>query len=364
MSMSALLFTIPYLRAASFIETNYALPQIDAPKVDIIKLAVGSPPVHRLINRVLAGSGDGVLSCSPYVQSWLRRPTSQITEVEFLLAGGGVYKKQACIDQIDILIFTRISRRLDEDLVRGIVGCECVRVAAGAAIYTWRSAIAWGTFVAEICSAARNICCVILVISGHGRYAEQVLMGNEFPTRHSSEIPTTDSQRCILQNKHACVALYFKEHERRRDLSLYAPLWPDAPGSKPGRSRTIWRLSRVVGPAARLQPSGLRRIDSAPETHVEIACAITGGCLPASLPACNDRREGFMRQGTLEICDTMSAIISPCIQLFQALQNAKQDRRVDVFAATQSLFSFHFFRHVPAFERFVLKPLSTPEMSK
>lgn len=179
--------------------------------------------------------------------------------------------------------------------------------------------------------------------------------------------PPANSQICILQEKHACIVIYFKEHERRRHLSLYAPLWPDAHGSKPGRSRIIWQLSRVVGPAARPQPGGRPRIDSAPKTHVGTACAITGGCLPACVPACKNRREGF-RQGTLEICDTMSAIISPCIQLFQALQNAKQDRRVDVFAATHSLFLFHFFspRQMPVFERSVLKPLSTltPEMSK
>lgn len=35
------------------------------------------------------------------------------------------------------------------------------------------------------------------------------------------------------------------------------------------------------------------------------------------LPAYNTRREGFMRQGTLGICDTMSAIISRCIQAFK-----------------------------------------------
>lgn len=74
---------------------------------------------------------------------------------------------------------------------------------------------------------------------------------------------------------------------------------------RPGRSRVIWHLSKVVGPVVVKGALQLRK------THVETR-AISGGCLHTT----PDAKE-FMRQGTLEICDTLSAISSRCLQLFK-----------------------------------------------
>lgn len=57
------------------------------------------------------------------------------------------------------------------------------------------------------------------------------------------------------------------------------------------------------------------------------------------LPACNNRREGFMRQGASEICDTMSAIISRCLQLFEILKMPSKTAP-NLFVAVSRLWLF------------------------
>lgn len=93
----------------------------------------------------------------------------------------------------------------------------------------------------------------------------------------------------------------------------------------------------------------------APETHVE-TCAISGGCLHATTET-----KDFMRQGTLEICDTMSALISRCLQLFKILKNAKQHCAEYVRCNIQSL---AFLGQIPTFGLFVMKTSSADRISE